>query len=81
MVQMKGEAFFVDEKRCFSLYIPHGSDESQNLAKKTSFDRNLYIPHGSDERKLPFFHPRKKATFISHMVQMKEDFYKARTVA
>jgi len=31
------------------LYIPHGSDESQNKLSKAYKASLLYIPHGSDE--------------------------------
>jgi len=31
------------------LYIPHGSDESNQIKNKNENKKRLYIPHGSDE--------------------------------
>jgi len=37
----------------FSVYIPHGSDESVVLNIWVKLDSKVYIPHGSDESKCP----------------------------
>jgi len=49
MVQMKGwghSRMF----RLYTLYIPHGSDESWDISNAYIRNPKLYIPHGSDER-------------------------------
>ena len=55
-----------------SLYIPHGSDESKLVEERRHEACFLYIPHGSDESRRGGDTKNKNATFISHMVQMKE---------
>jgi len=54
------------------LYIPHGSDERINLMVTMPMFSVLYIPHGSDESSFSAEETNTLATFISHMVQMKE---------
>jgi len=59
-----------------NLYIPHGSDESYFYANVYLTHMPLYIPHGSDESSRIAWVTILILTvfFISHMVQMKEQF-------
>jgi len=70
---MKAKHIYINLRRLFLLYIPHGSDESIAGFWLNELYSPLYIPHGSDES-LSF--GRKSCewiSFISHMVQMKEN--------
>jgi len=59
-----------------SVYIPHGSDESNSRLQSSGHNILVYIPHGSDERYSIRYLSRKTIkSFISHMVQMKGVFF------
>jgi len=56
------------------LYIPHGSDERSACDATQNRFHKVYIPHGSDESDAKLSVELSTDTFISHMVQMKEEF-------
>ncbi len=58
-------------KKGESLYIPHGSDETDYCPRAPFIRCILYIPHGSDETVATQEVDLTPYHFISHMVQMK----------
>jgi len=70
---MKEDFVLIATKCIRQLYIPHGSDERIRPCRRDAKRSGLYIPHGSDERSAKKLSLPSANSFISHMVQMKEN--------